>query len=99
MHLTTVREQLKQGKLVKFRPKGNSMSGKIESGQLCTVAPVYDIEELFKGAIVLCTVKGKIYLHLIKSVKGQHFKIGNNRGHDNGWTKFDNIHGILIKVE
>jgi hypothetical protein len=33
-------EQLRAGETVSFRPRGNSMSGKIESGQLCTVQPV-----------------------------------------------------------
>jgi len=31
---------LKAGLTVKFRPHGNSMRPKVESGQLCTVAPV-----------------------------------------------------------
>ena len=30
-------EQLSRGEAVQFRPRGNSMSGKIESGQLVTV--------------------------------------------------------------
>lgn len=32
--------KLKDGESVSFRPRGNSMTGKIESGQLCTVEPV-----------------------------------------------------------
>ena len=32
--------KLQAGETVQFRPRGNSMSGKIESGQLCTVEPV-----------------------------------------------------------
>ncbi len=31
-------EVLQRGEFVKFRPRGNSMSGKIEGGQLVTVA-------------------------------------------------------------
>jgi hypothetical protein len=30
-------DQLNSGNTVSFRPRGSSMSGKIESGQLCTV--------------------------------------------------------------
>jgi hypothetical protein len=30
-------DKLKKGETVQFRPRGNSMSGRIESGQLCTV--------------------------------------------------------------
>jgi hypothetical protein len=32
-------EQLKAGETVQFRPRGNSMAGRISSGQLCTVVP------------------------------------------------------------
>jgi hypothetical protein len=34
--------KLKLGETVSFRPRGNSMQGKIESGQLCTVEPIND---------------------------------------------------------
>ena len=33
-------EQLSRGETVQFRPRGNSMSGKIENGQRVTVAPL-----------------------------------------------------------
>jgi len=46
-------DRLKKGETVQFRPRGNSMSGKIESGQLCTVVPVRS-EDLKVGDIVLC---------------------------------------------
>lgn len=53
-------EELKAGRAVKFRPRGKSMSGLIEDGQLVTVAPlVYPVVE----SIVLCKVNGKQYLH------------------------------------
>jgi len=32
--------RLAQGETVQFRPRGNSMVGKIASGQLCTVEPL-----------------------------------------------------------
>jgi len=88
---------LKKGETVSFRPRGNSMSGKIESGQLCTVAPIGNKPEA--GDIVLCKVGGKEYLHLIKSVKGDRFQIGNNKGRINGWVGLNAIFGKLIKVE
>ena len=43
---------LKRGETVIFRPHGNSMTGKIESGQLVTVEPVIDSMELKPGMIV-----------------------------------------------
>jgi len=37
-------EKLRRGETVQFRPRGNSMAGKIESGQLCTVVPTTPAE-------------------------------------------------------
>jgi hypothetical protein len=44
--------RLQVGETVQFRPRGSSMSGKIESGQLCTIEPV-DPTTLQVGDIVL----------------------------------------------
>jgi hypothetical protein len=89
--------KLRAGETVSFRPRGNSMSGKIESGQLCTVAPV-DPKTLQAGDIVLCKVNGREYLHLIKAIQGPRFQIGNNRGRINGWVSANAIFGKLIAV-
>jgi hypothetical protein len=75
------------------------MSGKIESGQLCTVCPIQDAAELAVGSIVLCTVKGNQYLHLIKAIGGKRFQIGNNWGGINGWIGANSIHGRCLRVE
>ena len=91
--------RLKNGEAVSFRPRGHSMSGKIESGQLCTVAPLSNVTQLEKGDVVLCKVNGNEYLHLIKAVQGSRFQIGNNRGRINGWIGINAIFGKLIKVE
>ena len=74
------------------------MTGRIESGQLCTVAPV-EPETVEAGDIVLCKVNGKQYLHLVKAVQGKRFQIGNNKGHINGWIGENGIFGKLTKVE
>lgn len=91
--------KLKLGESVSFRPRGNSMKGKIESGQLCTVEPIVDFESLEKDDIVLCKVNGREYLHLIKAIQGKRFQIGNNRGRINGWVTANQIFGICVKVE
>lgn len=91
--------KLKNGETVFFRPRGNSMQGKIESGQLCTVAPIFDFESLQKGDIVLCKVNGNEYIHLIKAIQGKRFQIGNNRGRINGWVGTNSIFGKCVKVE
>jgi hypothetical protein len=90
--------KLQAGETVRFRPRGHSMTGKIESGQLCTVAPVL-AETLEVGDIVLCKVHGHQYLHLVKAVDGERFLIGNNRGGLNGWIGARGIYGKLIAVE
>lgn len=92
-------QKLKNGETVSFRPRGNSMKGKIESGQLCTVEPVADFAALSKDDIVLCKVNGREYLHLIKAVQGARFQIGNNRGLVNGWVGTNSIYGKCIKIE
>jgi hypothetical protein len=91
-------EKLRKGETVSFRPRGNSMAGKVASGRLCTVAPV-DPATLKVGDVVLCKVRGREYLHLIKAVQGPRFQIGNNRGRINGWVSANAIFGRCLKVE
>lgn len=91
-------EKLKRGETVQFRPRGNSMSGKIESGNLCTIVPAKK-EELEVGDIVLCKVGGAQYLHLIKAKQGDRFQIGNNRGRINGWIGLNGIFGRCVRIE
>ena len=92
-------ERLKAGETVSFRPRGHSMVGKVESGQLCTVVPIADHAALRVGAIVLCKVGGSEYLHLVKAIQGPRFQIGNNRGRINGWVTANGIFGECVKVE
>jgi len=91
-------EKLKNGETVSFRPKGNSMQGKVDSGQLVTVEPIGE-RELQKGDIVLCKVNGSQYLHLIKAIQGDRFQIGNNRGRINGLVGRSLIYGICTRIE
>lgn len=91
--------KLMAGETVSFRPRGNSMVGKIESGQLCTVVPISTDEEIHVGDIVLCKVNGREYLHIVKATQGERFQIGNNRGRINGWIVRSSIFGRCIQVE
>src|SRR5437763_1180343 len=91
-------EKLRRGEQVSFRPRGNSMSGKIESGQLCTVEPV-DPSTLKVADIVLCKVNGREYLHLVKAIQGPRLQIGNNRGRINGWIGPAAVFGRCIRIE
>jgi len=92
-------EKLKSGETVKFRPHGNSMVGKISSGQLCTVEPVAADYQLKHGDIVLCKVRGSQYLHVVWAAAEDIFQIGNARRKMNGWTPRSQIYGRCIKVE
>ncbi len=88
---------LQAGNVVSIRPYGNSMKGKISSGQLVTLTPIKD--QLLVDDIVLCKVKGNYYLHLISATKGEQFQISNNSGYVNGWITKNQIFGRVIKVE
>ena len=91
-------ERLQAGETVKFRPRGSSMKGKIESGQLCTVAPIANPAAVKVGDIVLCRVHGAQYLHLVKATRDGQFQIGNNRGGVNGWVTAKSLFGLLVEV-
>lgn len=90
-------EKFQKGETVSFRPRGGSMKGKVESGQLVTVVPVD--RALEEGDIVLCRVSGNEYLHLVKAIDGERYQIGNNRGGINGWVGKGAIFGRCVKVE
>jgi hypothetical protein len=92
-------EELRAGRPVSFRPHGNSMVPRIKSGQLCTVAPFSEGELPEVDDIVLCTVHGRQFLHLVSATQGDQFQISNNKGHINGWVTARQIYGRLIRVE
>lgn len=88
---------LQQGQTVKFRPHGNSMQPRIESGDLVTVKPV---PEARVGDVVLCKVDGKQWLHLVTTIGSDgRYQIGNNKGHINGWCSAKNIYGVVVMIE
>jgi len=77
---------LADGKSAIIKPHGNSMKPKVESGATVTLEPI-SATDTEVGDIVLCRVKGNVYLHLVKAKEGERVLIGNNRGGTNGWTK------------
>lgn len=98
---TTHIAKLQAGETVSFRPHGNSMQPKIQSGQLCTLEPIGPEVVIEVGDIVLCKVNGKQFLHLVKAVGGGGglYQIGNNKGHVNGWCSRKSVFGRLIRIE
>ena len=87
-------QKLRAGETVSFRPYGQSMTGRIESGQLCTVIPV-DLKVLEVGNIVLSKVAGNEYPHIVKAIWNGQYQIGNNRGFINGWIGPERIRQVI----
>ena len=92
------KEALQRGEVTMIRPRGHSMQGKVNDGDLVTLAPCAP-EKLAVGDIVLVRVHGTDYLHLIKAINQGRFLIGNNRGGTNGWVGKNALYGIAIKIE
>lgn len=87
--------RLDAGETVTIRPRGNSMTPRIRSGQAVTLAPVPD-DGPRKGDIVLAKVKGRWYVHLVVAVRNGRYQIANNHGHVNGWAS--SVHGVVVNV-
>lgn len=83
---------------VTFKPHGNSMTPKIESGDEVIVKRVdsYQVSD-----IVYAKVKSNYYLHLLSAIdeSQDRYQISNNHGYVNGWVKRDAIYGVCIKVK
>jgi len=92
------KEALREGKMVQIKPRGHSMTGKVNDGDLVTLEPC-EPQSLKVGDIVLVRCKGYDYLHLIKAIDGVRYQIGNNKGRTNGWVSANAIYGIATKVE
>ncbi len=92
------KEALRRGETVQLRPRGHSMTGKVNDGDRVTLTPC-DPEQLNVGDIVLVRVHGSDYLHLIKAINQGRFLIGNNRGGINGWVGKNAIYGIAIQIK
>lgn len=88
--------ELRLGKAVQIRPRGNSMRGKVESGQLVTLEPCPDPKV---GDLVLVKVNGAVFLHLVKARDGARVLIGNNRGRINGWANVASVYGVATRIE
>jgi hypothetical protein len=92
-------EGLSRGEVVEIRPRGHSMTGKVNDGDRVTVSPC-EPAKLAVGDIVLVKVRGVVYLHLIKAVSQDgRFLIGNNRGGVNGWVGPSAVYGLATRVE
>jgi hypothetical protein len=96
--LNDAKKELAEGKEVKVRPTGGSMRGRIESGQLVTIAPI-DPAFVNVDDVVLVAWRGSFLLHLVKEAKDEQLLIGNNVGKINGWVPRSAVIGKVIAVE
>jgi hypothetical protein len=85
---------------VTWKPHGNSMTPKIDSGDQVVVKKV-PASACRVGDAVYAKVKRNYYLHLLSAIdKTQNrYQISNNHGHVNGWVNAENVYGLCIKVK
>src|SRR5438128_1773578 len=91
-------DALQRGETTVVRPRGHSMKGKVNDGDLVTLVPC-DPRSLTVDNVVLVRVHGHDYLHLVKAIDGERYQIGNNRGGINGWVRASSIYGLATRVE
>jgi hypothetical protein len=90
--------ELLAGRTVQVRPFGGSMRGRIESGQLVTLAPVSPANVRVDDA-VLVEWRGNYLLHLVKEIQGDQLLIGNNLGKVNGWVSSTAVIGKVVAIQ
>jgi hypothetical protein len=94
-------EALARGESATVVPHGHSMRPKILSGSTVTLDPLREGEPGV-GDAVLVRVKGTVYLHLVKALRGSggdtQYQIGSARGSINGWVRRSAIYGKVVEV-
>lgn len=90
-------KELAAGRTVQVRPFGGSMRGRIESGQLVTLAPATG-SSIRVGDVILVQWKNNYLLHLVLRIEEGQLLIGNNLGKVNGWVPFDALRGKVTAV-
>ena len=83
---------------VSWKPHGNSMTPKIDSGDQVVVKKISP-QYLKVGDAVYAKVKGSYYLHLLTAIDKDRYQISNNHGHVNGWVNADNVFGLCVQVK
>jgi Predicted transcriptional regulator len=85
---------------VTWKPHGNSMTPKIDSGDQVIVKKITP-SILEVGDIVYAKVKGSYYLHLLSAIdeSQNRYQISNNHGHVNGWVNADNVYGVCVQIK
>ena len=87
-------QRLLDGETIISCEPGNSMTPVLKSRQPVRLAPIS--EEIKRGDIVFCKVRGNYYTHLVTAVGKRGYLISNNHGHVNGWTK--HVYGKVVEI-
>ncbi len=74
------------------------MRGRIESGQLVTLAPGAS-DGIQVNDVVFVRWKGNHLLHLVKEINNGQVLIGNNIGKINGWVPLNDVVAKVVRVE
>lgn len=94
--------ELQAGQRAQVRPRGHSMSGRINNGDLVTLEPVA-LEHVRVGDVVLARVWGKrrelVVLHEVLENRGDEFLIGARNGRVDGWVCGAAIVGRASAIE
>jgi len=89
-------EKLLAGETIISREPGNSMTPILQSRQPVRIEPC-TWQDVKKGDIVYCKVRGNYYTHLVKSKQpSKGVLIGNNHGRINGWTT--KVYGKVTEI-
>lgn len=95
---TRAQEALARGETTQLRPRGHSMTGRIDDGDAVTIAPC-DATSIRVGDGVFVRIHGNCLIHLVKAIQGDRVLIGNNRGKINGWVNKSAVLGRVIQVD
>ena len=89
-------DKLLAGETIISKEPGNSMTPILKSKQPVRIEPC-TWEDVEKGDIVYCTVRGNTYTHIVTAKNPKRgVQISNNHGHVNGWTK--KVWGKVIEI-
>lgn len=96
MRYPEIIQELSEGRSVTLKPKGNSMTPIIRSGQRIVLSPV-DPDDVQVGDAVLAKVKGRYFIHKVTAIGDDgRFQISNNHGHINGWSR--QVYGKVTEI-
>lgn len=96
---TEAHEALAQGRSVQVCPRGHSMTGRVNDGDLVTLEPCR-AEDLAVGDVVLARVRGwLLVLHQVLDREPGRFLIGTTAERADGWVSADEVFGRVTKVE